>query len=371
MAISAQPSAIVRETRLTLGSMLLLLALAAIVPALTRLPGGAEAANFLSLARNRAAMTMADTENYYEAVQKKHLTHALHFVNSTDFRAYRYAPNIDWQTGVISTNKSGWVGPDRPAEKPPHTWRIAVLGDSLATGYRVAPEVTFVPKLEQQLDRAAGPGGERFEVMNFGCPGYSLTQIMDAGIEDVPPYHPDAYLVELSERSLFKQWDAHLYQIVSQGIDPRYDFLRRILKQAQVSSSDSAADLDTKLSPYRIELLRDALQQLQKAAAAQHVPVILMLFPTVEPGDMSARRIHDAQAVYAGFPVVDLTGAFGNFIDREQFLATHDDPSNLEVHPNGPGYDLILNDLFRQLRKQPAVWTQLTGLDPQHLPPPN
>ena len=188
---------------------------------------------------------------------------------------------------------------------------------------------------------------------------------------DVPPYHPDAYLVELSERSLYKQWDAQLVQLVYRGIDPKYDFIRRIFQKAQVNRSDSAAATHTKLAPYRIELLRATLQALQQNATRQHVPLIVVLFPAVEPGDMSPHRIHDAQGVYSGLglPVLDLTDTFSRVVDTRPLLATLDDPSNLDVHPNGRAYSMMLDDLYRKLRAQPEVWTQLTGLNAADIPP--
>ena len=317
-------------------------------------------------------MTLADDENYYDAIQKKTLSHAWRFVPSRDFRLYRYAANADWQTGAVGTNRLGRVGPDRPMEKPAHTWRIAVLGDSLATGYRIPNSDTLPAKLELELNGNETPrDGENFEVMSFACPGYSLPQTLDTALVDVPPYHPDAYLVELSERSLYKQWDAQLVQIVNRGIDPKYDFIRRIFAQAHVDRRDSATATHTKLAPYRIELLRGALQTLQENAARQHVPVIVVLFPAVEPGDLSPQRIHDAQAVYSGLglPVLDLTDTFGTVVDTRPLLATLDDPSNLDVHPNGRAYSMMLDDLYRKLREQPEVWTQLTGLNAADIPP--
>jgi lysophospholipase L1-like esterase len=372
MAISAKPKGIANEMGLTLGGLVALLVVAAVMPVVSKLPGGGHALTFFSLARNRSVMTLADDENYYDAVQKKTLIRAWHFVPSKDFRLYRYAPNMDLQSGAIGTNRSGRVGPDRETAKPAHTWRIAVIGDSLATGYRIPNSDTLPAKLEERLNaEEAARTGEKFEVMSFACPGYSLPQTVDTALEDVPPYNPDAYFVELSERSLDRQWDAQLAQVVNRGIDPKYDFIRRVFQEAKVDRRDTAAATHTKLAPYRTELLRGALQMLQQRAASQHIPVILVLFPSVEPGDLSAQRVHEAHAVYEGLglPVLDLTDAFDKVADTRPLLATLDDPSNLDVHPNGRAYTMLLDDLYRKLRTQPTAWHQLTGLSAADIPP--
>ena len=171
MAIPANPRTTGNELRVPLAGLLTLLLLAAAIPALSNLPGGAQVATLFAVARNRSLMTLADDENYYDAIQKKTLSRAWRFVPTRDFRLYRYAPNVDWQSGAVGTNRLGRVGPDRPMEKPAHTWRIAVLGDSLATGYRVPNSDTLPAKLEQRLN-VTPHNGESFEVMSFACPGY-------------------------------------------------------------------------------------------------------------------------------------------------------------------------------------------------------
>lgn len=371
MAIVTRSEGTPNELRVPLAELLVLLLIAGTIPLLVNIPGGARAATYFAIARNRTLMTLADDENYYDAIQRKSLIHAWYFAPSNDFRMYRYQPGMDWRTGAISTNRLGRVGPERSIAKPEHTWRIAVLGDSLVTGYRIPNSDTLPARLEQRLnaDETAHPG-ESFEVMSFACPGYSLMQSLDTALEDVSPYHPDAYLVELSERSLYKQWDAQLVQIGNRGIDPKYDFIRRIFELAHVHRRDSVSVIHTKLAPYRIELLRETLQALQQNGARQHVPVVVVLLPAVEPGDLSSQRIHDAQQVYSGLglQVLDLSDTFAKVIDTRPLLATLDDPSNLDVHPNGRAFSMMLDNFYRKLRAQPAVWTQLTGLNATAIP---
>ena len=207
-------------------------------------------------------------------------------------------------------------------------------------------------------------------MLNFACPGYTLPQVFDTAIEDLRPYDADVYLLEVSERTLFRQWDAQLIQLVQRGIDPKYDFLRKLLQQANVSRSDSRVDLHTKLAPYRIAILRGMLQALNAKVARRHATLVLLLFPAVEPGDLSARRIHSGEGAYEGLniPVIDLTDSFDRTSNRQPYLAAPDDPSNLDVHPNGRGFALILDDLYRKLQAQQDSMVAMTGGDPGGVP---
>ena len=350
--------------------MIALLALAGLGERLCLLPGAKLPAALLSVARNRALMTLADDSNYYETVEKKNLDQVWQFRYSRDFRFFRYAPNQTWEKNGITTNSLGRVGPEWAQAKPAHTRRIALLGDSLAAGYRVPYQENFGPRLQQHLTQSNS--SETFEVLNFACPGYTLPQVFDTAIEDVRPYNADVYLLEVSERTLFRQWDAQLIQLVQRGIDPKYDFLRKLLQKAHVSRSDSRVDLHTKLAPYRIEILRSMLLALNDEVTRRHATLILVLFPAIEPGDLSARRIHFGQGAYEGLPIptLDLTDAFDQTSDRQPYLAAPDDMSNLDVHPNGKGFALILEDLYRKLPAQPDARDAMSGHPPGDSPNP-
>jgi lysophospholipase L1-like esterase len=61
-----------------------------------------------------------------------------------------------------------------PLAKPSGSLRVAVVGDSVAFGYWVAVEDAFPAQLEAMLRGARGRPG--VDVLNFGVPGYNLSQ---------------------------------------------------------------------------------------------------------------------------------------------------------------------------------------------------
>ncbi|HEB53493.1 MAG TPA: hypothetical protein ENI87_09590, partial [bacterium] len=63
---------------------------------------------------------------------------------------FRHKPNLDVSIGRfrLRTNSLGLRGPDVAVPKPPGTFRIVMLGDSVTFGWGVDDEVTFARRLE-------------------------------------------------------------------------------------------------------------------------------------------------------------------------------------------------------------------------------
>ena len=72
---------------------------------------------------------------YYEGLRKEgSVDPSLRFRN--DFLEYDYKPNLHLIGEGLgrTTNSFGMYDREYTVEKPPHTWRIALLGDSMALG---------------------------------------------------------------------------------------------------------------------------------------------------------------------------------------------------------------------------------------------
>lgn len=384
-----------KEAWLCMAGLLGLVALVLSADRLFRVPGGKLPAILISVMSNRSLMTSSEGDNYYEAILKKQSTSHWNFtlahpfelsrtaetaadfqkryVHTHDFREWKMGPNLTWDVSGVTTDSMGNIDPGHPVVKPPDTWRIALLGDSLTSGYGVPPETTFGPKLEKWLNLSKFDGTDkRYEVINFSYPSYLLPQILDIGAEEVPPYKPDVYLVELSERLVFKEWDTQLVDLVRDGIDPKYDYLRSIFREAGVSRSDSEITTRTKLAPYRIAVIRGALETLKAQIAGQGASMVLLLFPSLEPGDLSARRVRDVREVYEGMnvPIIDLMDTFDGYANKRPLLAAPDDPSHLDVHLNGRAYSITVKTFGQMVEKDPEVLAALAGTNPAKLTAP-
>lgn len=70
----------------------------------------------------------------------------------------------------VAINSDGLRGREINTPKPPHTFRILAVGDSVTFGYGVREEDTYVKVLERRLNEGES-GGREFEVLNGGTLG--------------------------------------------------------------------------------------------------------------------------------------------------------------------------------------------------------
>lgn len=110
----------------------------------------------------------------------------------------RHIPSkqVTWRMEGLSRdsfNKFGMRDYERTIAKEAGVTRIAVLGDSAAEGLQVPLEETFPVVLEKMLNADAkfNGSGKRFEVLNFGCAGYSTAQEVLQYESQVAQFAPD------------------------------------------------------------------------------------------------------------------------------------------------------------------------------------
>lgn len=113
---------------------------------------------------------------------------------------YEPVPDLEWQgeaRGFFEwpgkSNRRGFRDREHAPEKPPGTFRIAVLGDSIAAGYQVErTEEAFPALLEELLRRRGHP---RVEVLNFGVTGYNTAQEVETLRVHALDFGPDLVLL--------------------------------------------------------------------------------------------------------------------------------------------------------------------------------
>ncbi|OHA48525.1 MAG: hypothetical protein A2991_02540 [Candidatus Terrybacteria bacterium RIFCSPLOWO2_01_FULL_58_14] len=85
--------------------------------------------------------------------------------------------------------------PDKPAD----TFRIIALGDSFTYGLFVPTAESWPERFEDLLsEQSACPGGARYEVLNFGVPGYDIAYSVERFLLRGKKYDPDLVLFLLS-----------------------------------------------------------------------------------------------------------------------------------------------------------------------------
>lgn len=101
---------------------------------------------------------------------------------------------VTWRMEGYSHDRlsaAGWRDTEHSITKQPGVTRIALLGDSSTEGLQVPMNDTYGKVLERSLNEH----GNKFEVINFACSGYSTGQQLIEYERDVRQYHPDIVLL--------------------------------------------------------------------------------------------------------------------------------------------------------------------------------
>lgn len=122
------------------------------------------------------------------------------FYQADPHRGHAFIPNLSgWWThegkGWVSTNQQGLRDKDYALEKPPNTFRIAILGDSFAEAIQVNAEETFWSFMEQNLAKCDRFKQQNIEVINFGVGDYGTAQQLMTLRHQASKYSPDLVIL--------------------------------------------------------------------------------------------------------------------------------------------------------------------------------
>jgi hypothetical protein len=188
----------------------------------------------------------------------------------------RFAPNYSgWFAGVpIRINNLGLRDRrDYSLDKASNSFRILLLGDSVAFGHGSIEEHTYARLLEKHL--AAWRSDVDWQIWNAGVPGYNSSQEL-ALLERVGPvYRPDLVIVGFHPNDIVSNdivrnpgWRARTLSTARNGLKQwcySYELYRRLYLQARsrLFASDGARQFLKNLAD------EDALLE---AKSAEHIP---------------------------------------------------------------------------------------------------
>jgi GDSL-like Lipase/Acylhydrolase family len=303
---------------------------------------------------------------YYEGLQKDagHLgmpaeRDDVRFRN--DFLLYDFKPNVrrDYPAGLRVTNSLGMPNPEYGYLKPPHTRRIALLGDSISVGpYGQDYEALLERRLNQSNTTAEI---QKFEILNFSVYGYNALQMMDVAVNIAPKFHPDVYLVALTHIQAGGRKAStavHIARLELEGIDLKYDFLRQIAAQAHLQRGDHLNTMVRKLAPYHLQMTRWALEQIRNEAAAEGAQMVIALVPAPIPVALEAQAFDEIRPTIEslGIPVIDLRDTFKSKpIEKLQV------EYGIDVHPNQSGHEVIYQSFYQAMQQDPRFAAALLG----------
>jgi lysophospholipase L1-like esterase len=249
-----------------------------------------------------------------------------------------------------STSPLGLRDRDHALQKPPHTVRLALLGDSIGAGWGVDDGQGFEPRTEAALDAASrGKNGPAVEIVNLAVPGYAPGQRWDHFRRLGTQFHPDLLLYQATAADL--GWDERrLRFLIPRGVARDDALYRETLDRAGVTDTSNSDAIKAQLRPLRQEILAGAYRTIVQEAHQHGLPILWILLPRVgRELDAQERATLLSLARQAGFDrVIDLSDAFDG-LSPNQLAISPDD-----YHPNAQGHARLADRLVREISNWPA-----------------
>ena len=279
--------------------------------------------------------------------------------------------HYEWQSITVDINSRGLRGPETSIEKPPSTYRILNLGDSVVMGWGVHMEDTYGQRLESLLqDNAAD--NSNFEVINAGVPGWSLENELSYLQAEGLKYKPDLVVLDLTiandingKSALLAGTDSGPFRWLS---DHTYfwPFLQSQVAwaRARAQGRDRVDTIDppTNAAKYfpldpksdRWAERWNTVLEISRLAEENNARVVLVLFPLefqVLDKSYSAlpQEIFLSKASEAGITTLDLLPAFQQACQEKPGGACQLEDrylfADVWMHPSAFGHDLTANEL--------------------------
>lgn len=218
--------------------------------------------------------------------------------------------------------------------------RILAIGDSCTFGWRVSDAEAYPAQLEAVLNRRAG--GDRYQVINAGVPGYTSYQGLVYLRERGLALRPEIVVIGFGFNDTFPTGDVEAqlaraklttpFFVVDDALIYHSSFYRWMRWRA---NQLAPKDLAPRVTPEKYEHNLTAMVEAVRATGAQPV---LLSFWNVIGGQTGYRAALSAAAERTGAPVVSYSGTRMDI-----------------VHPTALGYRDLGNDIADKLAEIGSV----------------
>jgi lysophospholipase L1-like esterase len=285
---------------------------------------------------------------------------------SGDFLFYELIPNSDipdYQDARaryrLKTNSAGFADKEYTIEKPDGVRRIAVMGDSITRGQGAPFGGTYEALLEDKLKQSHRSESLRgYEVLNFAVGSYTITQQLGMAVERAVRYQPDVYVFGITQLSVYRNWGSHIALLTEAGADLKYDYLRQLVRDADLKAWEPIGVFDAKLAKFRLPTIRWALSEMSAHARRQGAAMIVVLVPEAATSAAVEELFLGVRGILQdlGIPVVDLLDTFDGRDDLASLRVADND-----WHPNAAGHQLLFGRLYAKVMNDPALRQALFG----------
>jgi lysophospholipase L1-like esterase len=301
---------------------------------------------------------------------------------------YELRPNVRGRfMGVpVLINSQGLHDNEYSRRKEPGTFRIVGVGDSSLFGWGVPFEDAGLKVLERRLNEPSR--GQKFEVINFGVPGYNTAMEAETFVRRCLEYSPDLVLLNFNTNdydvpefmrrptdlaTLRKSYLFDLAYSVYEGVvgmerePPPFDFRHRSTAQRQAAHLDEDPALPEE---YRYMVgakgVVRALEKLSAAARERHIPFVVFdvkAYPGLDPKYVrdewrdGQRELLESESRRLGFHFLNTYPYFMNYLKEhpDADLRTVFALSPVDGHPNTLAHGINAQALLDYLTAQQLI----------------
>jgi len=307
----------------------------------------------------------------WELVASRRIVWEPHREPGVGYTLMKPGSHYEFQGITVDINSHGLRGPEIAYEKPPATFRILNLGDSVAMGWAIREEDSYGRRLESLLNEH-GADDMRYEVVNAGVPGWNLENALAYLQAEGLKYEPDLVLLDLTTANDIKGGSALLPSNRPASLDWLrahtyfWPFLTVQLRwlEARAEGRERIDVIDPPTNPEKYFPLDAGADQwaevwnevlaIDRVAREHQAPIVLIIFPlefqVLDPSYPTVpQEVLTARAAQAGIPAVDLLPTY-----RQACREKHGDGCHLEdhflfadvwMHPSAYGHQLAAAEL--------------------------
>jgi hypothetical protein len=275
------------------------------------------------------------------------------FLRASTQRAlgYEFEPDVDgyFKLARFRTNSRGLRDREYPLEKPPDTFRVAVLGASFALPAGVAIEDSFHSLLERRL--TAESSSLAYEFINFAVGTYGARQSLAMLRLRALDYDPDLVLLVVTRLSM-----PHL----TGPWDRPFPLRKSMQRRSAFFESFLVALLKARLGWMRVDMLpagprrsRDGvpsvIDKLAEFSRTSGIPVVVVRLEIDAEASLRADAAVRAAIQTAGLHFLDTRHAFAGTPAREFWIY------EIDPHPDARAHAIFADVLARFLRENGLV----------------
>ena len=256
-----------------------------------------------------------------------------------------FVPLSNTNMGYFSfhINSDGLRDKEYSLEKPPDTFRMAMLGGSNECGYGVEKENIFETIVENKLDSIYAPQQKNVEIINFAGLGNMLLQGEEITKKKVLKYKPDV-IIYFAHPEEVKHIARNFSKLILNGIDLKYDSLKNIKADARVSQRMSWDELITRLMPYSERIINWGYNEIASDCRKNGIVPLWVYLPTPKDENPHANFKHLSEMATAhGFVIIDLSDAYKGYPFNQMRVSEED------FHPSVLGNKLLAKLLLQRI----------------------